>query len=217
MICYDYINEYIRGTIKRSDGILKDMEEYAKINRIPIIHPEVARFLTVLGRIKKPKFILEIGTAIGYSALVMSEILQDGGRIDTIEKDENLLEKASDNIRKLNLGDRINLMQGDARVLLDQVNGRYDMLFIDASKGHYMEFLKSSLGKLNEGAVIVSDNVLYKGMVSNDDIVVKRKKTIVKRLREYLDFICNCDLLDTTIITIGDGVAVSYYLGDNRR
>lgn len=210
MICYDYINEYIRGTIKRTDGVLKEMEEYAKINRVPIIHPEVAKLIVILGKIKKPKYILEIGTAIGYSAAVMSGILQDGGRIDTIEKNEEVLKKAKENIEKLGIGDRVNIIQGDAEIVLGKLNGKYDMVFIDASKGHYMNFLKSSLEKLNDGAVIISDNVLYKGMVANDDLIVKRKKTIVKRLREYLKFICNNELLDTSIIPIGDGVAVSF-------
>ncbi len=211
MICYDYINDYIRSTIKKSDAMLKNMEEYAKKNNVPIVHPEVARFLTVLGRIKKPKYILEIGTAIGYSAIVMSEFLQSDGRIDTIEKDENVLKKASENIKSLGLSNTINLMHGDAEIVLDKIDAKYDMVFIDASKGHYMDFLKKSLGKLNQDAIIVSDNVLYKGMVANDELIIKRKKTIVKRLREYLDFICNNKLLDTSIIPIGDGVAVSYY------
>ena len=129
MICYDYINDYIRSTIKKSDAMLKNMEEYAKKNNVPIVHPEVARFLTVLGRIKKPKYILEIGTAIGYSAIVMSEFLQSDGRIDTIEKDENVLKKASENIKSLGLSNTINLMHGDAEIVLDKIDANDEIKF----------------------------------------------------------------------------------------
>lgn len=210
MICYDYINEYIRNTIQKTDGILKDMEEYAKQNHVPIVQPEVARFLTVLGNIKRPKHILEVGTAIGYSAIVMSSFLQDGGSIDTIERQDNVIEKALENIEKAGVVDRVNLIRGDAKDILKKLDKKYDMVFIDAAKGQYLEFLQSILKNLNKNAVIVSDNILYKGMIANDSLVVRRKKTIVKRLREYLDVICNDKRLDTCIIPIGDGVAVSY-------
>ena len=210
MICYDYVNEYIRSTIKRTDGILAEMEEYAKNNHVPIIHPEVERFLSVIGKIKNPKYILEVGTAIGYSAMAMSSFLQDGGRIDTIERNDKIIEKARENIEKAKLEDKINIIQGDAIDVLKDLNAKYDIVFIDAAKGHYLEFLQNIKNNLNKNAIIISDNVLYKGMVANDELIIRRKKTIVKRLREYLNFICNSELLDTTIIPIGDGVAISY-------
>lgn len=210
MICYDYINEYIRNTIQKTDGILAQMEDYAKENHVPIVHPEVARFLTVLGNIKKPKYVLEVGTAIGYSAIVMSVFLQDGGRIDTIERQDAVIEKALENIEKAGVKDKINLIKGDAKDVLKSLDKKYDMVFIDAAKGQYLDFLENIFGNLNKNAIIVSDNVLYKGMIANDDLVVRRKKTIVKRLREYLSVICNDKRLDTSIIPIGDGVAVSY-------
>lgn len=210
MICYDYINEYIRKTIKRTDGILAEMEEYAKKNHVPIVHPEVERFISVICKMKNPKYILEVGTAIGYSAMVMSNFLQDGGRIDTIERNEKIIDIARENIEKVNLVDRINIIQGDAKDVIKGLNEKYDIVFIDAAKGHYLEFLQEIKDKLNKNAIIISDNVLYKGMVANDELIIRRKKTIVKRLREYLNFICRSDLLDTTIIPIGDGVALSY-------
>lgn len=210
MICYDYINEYIRKTIKRTDGVLADMEVYAKENHVPIIHPEVERFISVIGKMKNPKYILEVGTAIGYSAMVMSKFLQEDGRIDTIERNEKIIDIARKNVEEANLKEKINIIQGDAKDVLKTLDTKYDIVFIDAAKGHYLDFLQNIKKNLNKNAIIISDNVLYKGMVANDDLVIRRKKTIVKRLREYLDCICNNELLDTTIIPIGDGVAVSY-------
>lgn len=210
MICYDYINEYIRGVIPRACGILGKLEEYAKEHHVPIVHPEVARLLVVVGKIKKPKRILEIGTAIGYSAITLAGVLEKGGKIDTIEKSSDMVELARCNVGLANLEDTINVIHGDAKNVLDELDETYDMVFIDAAKGQYPEFLKRAMNKLNEDAVIVSDNVLYKGMVANDELLAKSKKTLVKRLREYLVYICSNDMLDTTVIPIGDGVAVSY-------
>ena len=140
----------------------------------------------------------------------MSSFLQDGGSIDTIERQDSIIEKALDNIEKAGVSHKVNLIKGDAKEVLKNLDKKYDMVFIDAAKGQYLEFLQSILGNLNQNAIIVSDNILYKGMIANDDLVVRRKKTIVKRLREYLNVICNDERLDTTIIPIGDGVAVSY-------
>lgn len=210
MICYDYINEYIRGVIPDNCGILSELEGYARMHRVPIVHPEVARLLIVLVRIIKPKNILEIGTAIGYSAITMAEILVNGGRIDTIEKNSDMANIARHNVERANLGEKINVIEGDAKEVLDHLDGEYDMVFIDAAKGQYLEFLKKVMNKTKKGAVIISDNVLYKGMVANEELLVKSKKTLVKRLREYLGYICDSEELDTVVIPIGDGVAVSY-------
>jgi predicted O-methyltransferase YrrM len=212
MICYDYINEYIRNTIKRNSGILKEMEEFAAENHVPIIQPEVARLITVLGRLKKPERILEVGTAIGYSTLILSEILQPGGKIDTIDRYELMLNLAKENIKRAGKEDVINVIAGEALDVLRCLDKEYDMIFLDAAKGQYLEFLPECLRMLKTGGLIISDNILYKGMVANDELVVRRKKTIVKRMRDYLDHICNCEQLDTSIIPIGDGVAVSYKL-----
>lgn len=210
MICYDYINEYLRKTIKGTEGLLKELEEYAEANHIPIIEPEVSRLLVVLGKIIKPARILEIGTAIGYSALLLSSVLQPGGRLDTIDRYESMIEKARENIKKAGKEDIISIIAGDALEVLRCLDKRYDLIFLDAAKGQYIEFLPDCLRMLNRGGVLVSDNVLYKGMVANDELVVRRKKTIVKRMRDYLDTLCGNEELETSIIPIGDGVAVSY-------
>lgn len=210
MICYDYINEYIRNTIQGNQGILKELEEFAQQNHVPIIQPEVAKLLMVLGNMQRPERILEIGTAIGYSAILLSMVLAPGGRIDTIDRYELMIDRAKDNIRKAGAEDVIHVIAGDALEVLRCLDKKYDMVFLDAAKGQYGEFLPECLRMLKKGGLLVSDNVLYKGMVANDDLVVRRKKTIVKRMRDYLKTICNCEELETSILPVGDGVAVSY-------
>jgi predicted O-methyltransferase YrrM len=158
----------------------------------------------------RPKRILEVGTAIGYSAILFSRFLAKDGRIDTIDRHERMIEKAKENIKKAGLDNIINIIMGDAMEVLACLDKKYDMIFLDAAKGQYPEFLPHCLRMLENGGLLVSDNVLYKGMIASDDLVVRRKITIVKRLRSYLDSICNMDELETSIIPIGDGVALSY-------
>lgn len=210
MICYDYINDYLRNTLKNDNSFLKELEEFAKENNVPIIQPEVAKLLSVLGSIIKPNKILEVGTAIGYSAILMTGFLNEGGAIDTIERYELMVNRAKHNIKNVGLERIINIIQGDALEILSCIDKKYDMIFVDAAKGQYGEFLPHCLRMLNVGGVLISDNVLYKGMVANDDIVIRRKKTIVTRMRDYLTTICNHNQLETSIIPIGDGVAISY-------
>lgn len=210
MICYDYINDYIRSTIKKNEGLLKELEDFAVENHVPIVHPEVAKLLQVIGMTKKPVRILEIGTAIGYSSILLSGILAPEGKIDTIERYDLMIERAKSNIKKANLEDVVNIIAGDALEVLACLNKQYDIVFLDAAKGQYPEFLPECLRLLSSGGLLISDNILYKGMIANDDLVVRRKKTIVKRLRSYLDILCNSENLETSIIPIGDGVAISY-------
>ncbi len=210
MITYDYINEYIRKTIKQNTGILKELENHALENHVPIIQPEVAALLTLLGRLVKPVRILEVGTAIGYSSILLSRILEPGGRIDTIERYALMIEKAKGNIKAAGLENTINIIEGDALEVLKCLDRPYDMIFLDAAKGQYPEFLPECVRVLKKGGLLVSDNVLYKGMIANEELVVRRKKTIVKRLRDFLDSLCRDESLDTSIIPIGDGVALSY-------
>ncbi|MCX7746306.1 MAG: O-methyltransferase [Clostridia bacterium] len=210
MICYDYINEYVRQTIKSNDGILSELENFARKYHVPIIEPEVAKLLLVLGRLAKPKRILEVGTAIGYSSILLSSVLEPGGIIDTIERYELMIEKAKENIKKAGLESTIHVIGGEAFEVLRCLDKKYDMVFLDAAKGQYGEFLPECLRMLNPGGLLVSDNVLYKGMVASDKLVVRRKKTIVRRMRDYLHQICNHELLETSILPVGDGVAISY-------
>lgn len=214
MICQDYIIDFIRNTIKKDEGFLLELREYAQEFHIPIVQPETARLLEVLCYISKPKKILEIGTALGYSAILMAFAQRDEGSIDTIDRSYDMAEKAKHNIRQAKLDKRINVVTGDALDVLKCLEKKYDFIFLDASKGHYLEFLPEMLRLLQTGGILVSDNVLYKGMIASDNLVVKRKNTIVRRMRDYLDAICSSQVLRTSIIPIGDGVAISCKISD---
>lgn len=211
MINYEYITEYIRATIKPNVGLLSELEEYASLNHVPIIQPEVAALMKVIGNIRRPARILEVGTAIGYSAILFSGFLQKGGIIDTIERNEQMLELARKNVKAAGLQDTVNIIAGDAIEVLPCLEKTYDMIFLDAAKGQYNEFLDHSKRMLAlQGGLLVSDNVLYKGMIASDELVVRRKKTIVNRMRNFLKTLCQDEGFETSIIPIGDGVALSY-------
>ncbi|AFS78355.1 O-methyltransferase YrrM [Gottschalkia acidurici 9a] len=204
-----YIEDYIRSLIPNKKDFISEIGQYALENNVPIVHPEVAQLLKVLVRMNKPKRILEVGTAIGYSALVMAKCMNDG-EIVTIERNDDMIKIAEDNIQKNGFKDRIKIIKGDAEDVLKNIDGKFDFIFLDASKGHYKDFFFYFIDKLTEGGVVVSDNILFKGMVATDELVIRRKKTIVKRMRDYLEFISNNESLETSIIPIGDGVAISY-------
>ncbi len=210
MINYEYITEYIRATIKPNGGLLGELEEYGAVNHVPIIQPEVAALMKVIGNIRRPARILEVGTAIGYSAILFSGFLQKNGIIDTIERNEQMVELARKNIKTAGLQDTINVIAGDAIEVLACLDKTYDMIFLDAAKGQYGEFLEHSRRMLAPGGLLVSDNVLYKGMIATDELVVRRKKTIVTRMRSFLETLCRDESFETSIIPIGDGVALSY-------
>jgi predicted O-methyltransferase YrrM len=210
MINYEYITRYIRETIRPNTGLLAELEEYARLNHVPIIQPEAAAFLKVIGNMRRPARILEVGTAIGYSAILFSGFLQQKGIIDTIERSEEMIELARKNIKLAGLQNTINVIAGDALEVLTCLNKSYDMIFMDAAKGQYSEFLEQSKRMLVSGGILVSDNVLYKGMIATDDLVVRRKRTIVNRMRSFLKTLCEDETFETSIIPIGDGVALSY-------
>ncbi len=209
-IIESYVEDYIRKVIPKNEGLLLEMEEYASQNHVPIVHPEVAQFLKVLINIKKPKKILEIGTAIGYSAILMTTAMGESGQTLTIERREDMINIAQQNIDENGLSKRIKIIQGDAEEVLPNIKDSFDFIFLDAAKGQYLEFFPYCISNLAYNGIIVSDNVLFKGMVASDELVIRRKKTIVKRMREYLDYICNNENLESSIIPIGDGVALTY-------
>lgn len=209
-IVNDKVENYIRETLKPSQGLLRDLELYAEENSVPIIHKEVADLLRVILKLKRPKKILELGCAIGYSSLFFADVLDGDVEIVTTERNPIMLERAQDNIKKAGMGDRIKILVGDAEETLKDLEGTFDMIFIDAAKGHYKMFFDMLIGKLNHGGIVISDNILYKGMIASDDYVVRRKKTIVKRMRTYLDYICDLEGISTSLIPIGDGLAISY-------
>ena len=209
-IVNDKVENYIRETLRPSQGLLRELELYAKENSVPIIHKEVADLLRVILKLKKPKKILELGCAIGYSSIFFADCL--GGDVDIITTERNpiMLENAEDNIKKAGMSDRIKILVGNAEETLKDIDGKFDMIFIDAAKGHYKLFFDMLIDKLNHGGIVVSDNILYKGMIASDDYVVRRKKTIVNRMRTYLDYICDLEGISTSLVPIGDGLAISY-------
>lgn len=206
-ITYDYMEEYIRGLIKDDDDFLKELEEFAKINSVPIIHKEVGRFLEVLINIKKPKRILELGTAIGYSAILMEKASHGKSNITTIERDQDMVALANENINKTDYREKIKIVEGDCLEILSKMDGKFDLIFMDAGKGHYNHFLKECLRLLDDDGIIIGDNVLFRGMVASDHLVKRRKITIVKRMREFLDMVSQDEFL-TSIIPMGDGLAL---------
>ena len=209
-IVNDLVEDYIRTTLKDKEGLLRELEIYADENNVPIVHKEVSDLLKVLLKVNKPKRILEVGCAIGYSSILFATTVGEEVRITTVERNEAMIEKAKENIKRAGFENNITILEGDAEELLANGEGEFDMIFLDAAKGQYKLFYDMIIDKLKVGGLLISDNILYKGMVAHDDFVVKRKKTIVKRMRNYLDYICNCDYLSTSLIPIGDGVALSY-------
>jgi predicted O-methyltransferase YrrM len=209
-IIEEYIEDYIRSLLPPNNEKLRTMEKYADENHVPIVQPEVAQLLRVLLKLKNPKNILEIGTAIGYSALVMAENTSTECKITTIERRKDMIELAMDNISKTEYENKINILEGEAEDILSTLEEKYDFIFLDAAKGQYMDFFNKCSWFLQPGGIIISDNVLYKGMVATDKLVIRRKKTIVKRLRQFLQYINHIEGYTSSVIPIGDGVAITY-------
>ncbi len=206
----EYIQNYIRSIIPKRDNYLAIMETYAGENHVPIIEPEVAQLLKVLLKWNNPKNILEVGTAIGYSALIMASSTPDDCQITTIERRSDMVELAQQNIMGTPFKDKIRIIEGDAIDILPNLNSEYDFIFLDAAKGQYLEFFNYCIEFLKPGGMIVSDNVLFKGMVATDTLVIRRKKTIVKRLRAFLEHINNLQGYTSCVLPVGDGVALTY-------
>jgi len=208
-ITYDYMEEYIRSLIKDRDGILKEIEDFARENGVPIVQKETGVFLEFMTSMKKPKRILELGTAIGFSSILMYEAARTEPEIVTIERDEKMIELANVNLNKFNLSDKIKIEQGDCLEVLEKLNEPFDLIFMDAGKGHYNHFLPHCLRLLKEDGIIVADNVLFRGMVASQELVKRRKITIVKRMRTYLELVTQDKNLITSVIPMGDGIAVT--------
>ena len=188
---------------------LMKIKEKALEEHIPIIMDDTLEVIAKILTEVKPKNILEIGAAVGYSAMCFSEYLQDGGRIDTIERDEERIAQAKENFVKVGVEDKIKLYEGDAVDILPTLNGNYDVVFIDAAKGKYPFFLEQALRMLNDKGVIIADNVLYKGYVMSD-YNKHKQRTAVRNLREYIARVNEDANLDTEILEVGDGLAISY-------
>lgn len=184
------------------------IKEKAIKEHIPIIMDDTLEVVAKILEQAKPKRILEIGTAIGYSAIRFSEYLQNDGIIDTIERDEEKAKEAIKNIKELNLEEQIHVFIGDALEILPTMKGPYDIVFIDAAKGKYPIFLEQALRMLENNGIIIADNVLYKGYVMSD-YNKHKQRTAVRGLREFLKKLEGNENLKTEILNIGDGIAIS--------
>ena len=188
---------------------LNKVKQKALENNIPIIMDDTLEVIADILKKEKPKKILEIGAAVGYSAMCFSEYLQEGGYIDTIERDIERAEEAKINFKNVEVSDKINLFIGDAVEILPTLHDKYDVVFIDAAKGKYPFFLEQAMRILNEKGVIIADNVLYKGYVMSD-YNKHKQRTAVRNLREYIARVNEDANLDTEILEVGDGLAISF-------
>ena len=160
----------------------------------------------------RPKNMLEIGTAVGYSAICFTEFLSEDGHIDTIERDSERVREAKENIKKVGVENKINIYEGDAVEILPTLNEKYDAVFIDAAKGKYPFFLKEALRMINADGIIFADNILYKGYVMSD-YNKHKQRTAVRNLREYIKEVSENPNLETEILEVGDGLAISRIKG----
>lgn len=201
-----FINSFNTG----NTPFLNDLEEYAIKTNVPIIRPQMQSFMKVLLELKKPMNILEVGCAIGFSALLMAEYGPKDCKITTIEKYEPRIPIAKENFKKAGRENQITLLEGDAMDILKELDGQYDLIFMDASKGQYINFLPDILRLMPTGGVLLSDNVLQDGNVLESRFaVIRRDRTIHSRMRDYLYELTHNPSLRTDIMPIGDGITLS--------
>ena len=194
--------------MKTMEDKINLIKQKALEEHIPIIMDDTLEVIGSILEKNKPNTILEIGTAVGYSAICFSKYLAENGRIDTIERDEERIKEAKINIKNMNLEDIIQIYEGDAVEILPTLNDKYDVVFIDAAKGKYPFFLKEALRMLNKDGIIFADNILYKGYVMSD-YNKHKQRTAVRNLREYIKEVTENENLETEILEVGDGLAIS--------
>ena len=187
---------------------LENIKQKALEEHIPIIMDETLEVIEKYLNKNKPNRILEIGTAVGYSAICFTQFLAENGEIDTIEREADRVEEAKKNIKLAEVEDKIHIYEGDAVEILPTLNHKYDVVFIDAAKGKYPFFLKEALRMINKDGIIFADNILYKGYVMSD-YNKHKQRTAVRNLREYIKEVSENPNLETEILEVGDGLAVS--------
>lgn len=186
---------------------MEELEIYAKNNNIPIMQKDGIEYLCNYIKEKNIKKILEIGSAIGYSSIMMAKV-NDNIKVTTIERDLDRYKEAVSNINKYNLEDRINIIYGDACDI--EVDGKYDLIFIDAAKGKNTFFFEKFKNNLNKDGVIITDNLSFHGLVENEDLVkTKNQKGIVNKIKSYIDFLDNNKEFNTAYVEVGDKISIS--------
>ncbi len=210
MIADERMTTFIQSFDKGNPLYLHELEKYSKETNVPIIRPQMQSLLKFLLAWGRPMKILEVGTAIGFSALLMSEYAPKGCHITTIEKYEKRIPIARENFKKANKEQEITLLEGDAVEILAGLEGTYDFIFMDAAKGQYINFMPDILRLLAPGGLLVSDNILQDGdIVESKYVVTRRNRTIHNRMREYLYALTHHEELETVILPVADGVTLS--------
>jgi predicted O-methyltransferase YrrM len=209
-----FTTEYIKSLIKE-DKEVADFRKKCEERNLPIIHKEVSNFIKVVLKMNQPLKILELGTAVGFSSFFMAKTIDnDNLVIKTIERRNTFIDEAQDNLENLNYKGRIEVLPGDALNILENLDEKFDLIFIDAAKSKYLDFLPYCFKLLKKDGIIISDNVLYKGMIANDDLVERRQKTIVRKMRKYLETISSHPSMESSVLPLGDGVALTIKKGD---
>ncbi len=215
MITNERLTVYINSLEQEENEFLRDIAKEAVASFVPIIRKETGSLLKTLIAMKRPKRILEVGAATGYSALLMSCYIPKGSTITTIEKYAKRIPVAKENFRRAGKEHVITLLEGDAEDILKTLKPPYDFIFMDAAKGQYIRFLPEALKLLPVGGVLVSDNVLQDGdIVESRFAVARRNRTIHARMREYLYVLKHTDGIQTAVLPVGDGVTVSVKTGE---
>ena len=210
MIVEERMRAYINSLDRGHTPFLEELAREAAEGRVPVIRREMQSFLKVFLMIQRPRKILEVGTAIGFSAVFMAEYGPEDCRITTIENYEKRIPIARENIKRSGYGPRITLIPGDAAEVLKTLEGSYDLIFMDAAKGQYIRFLPEVLRLMGQGSVLISDNVLQEGdLIESHYLVERRDRTIYKRMREYLYTLKHSGELETSILPLGDGITLS--------
>jgi len=215
LINKEFTTNYIKSLIEE-DKEIADFREECDKRKLPIIHQEVANFIKVILHLYKPLKILELGTAVGFSSFFMAKIIDDHRLIiKTIERRNTFIQEASDNLKDYKYKGQIDILPGDALELLQNLDEEFDLIFIDAAKSKYLDFLPYCFKLLKKDGIIISDNVLYKGMIANEDLVKRRQKTIVRKMRKYLKTISNHKSMESSVLPIGDGLAITIKKGES--
>ena len=208
MLVYEHITEYMRTIRRERTGDLGELERRARLEKYPIADAETSDLIEIICYLKQPSKILEIGTCIGFSSLLMSSVCSDA-EITTIERNPVMIRPAKENFTKFN-AENITLMEGNALSILPTLKDKYDLIFLDAAKGQYPVFFKECIRLLNSKGILLADNVFFNGYVATGIPDIRRNKTIINRLRQFLSELENNESLKTVILPISDGVTLSY-------
>lgn len=215
MIVDERMVTYIRSLERPENPVIEAIEQEALENFVPIIRKETQSFLKVMMLMNRPARVLEVGTAVGFSAILMSEYLPEGSRITTIENYEKRIPIARNNFKRAGKEEQITLIEGDALEVMKTLEGPYDFIFMDAAKGQYIHWLPEVVRLLAPGGILLSDNVLQEGeLIESHYLVERRNRTIYKRMREYLYELKHHPQLLTSIVPLGDGISLSVKRGN---